>query len=304
MTNANKHRSRMDLNMEAPPSSSGEASISVLLAGGAAVGKSSIARRLLVNKFSAAYTPTTGVDMLCVPLPQLPGGGRSALMQLWDPSHLELHGHWPDTLRGADAQVLLLVCDPEEPDTLRQADEWLLRARRTLGLARGAAWLLAHKHDHASASPALGPHQLDAYCAARGLTGWHHTTAKHGRSVHEAFEHILEAMTLGMIGSDALAAPPAAPAPSPVPTGEERVCYIPLGEERLRAVASQLADAGPALGAPLAPHLEKATRALSAAVAAASAGRGSAARDSLDVAEWEECARLAGELVGLGHPAG
>ena len=275
--------------MDGLPSSSDEASISVLLAGGPAVGKSSVARRLLVNKFSAAYTPTTGVDMLCVPLPRLPGGGRAALMQLWDPSHLELNGHWPQTVSGADAQVVLLVIDPEEPDTLRQADEWLLRARGALGLAHGAAWLLAHKHDHASASPALGPHQLDAYCAARGLTGWHHTTAKHGRSVHEAFEHILEVMTLGMIGSDALAAPPTMPAPSPVPTGDER----------LRAVASQLATAGPALGTPLAPHLEQATCALSAAIVAAAAGRGDDARDRLDVIEWEECARLARELVGL-----
>ena len=67
---------------------------------------------------------------------------------------------------GASAHGILLVVDPSEPETLREADAWLLRAREELklGAFQEHTLLLAHKHDIAGVTPApLGPHELDAY---------------------------------------------------------------------------------------------------------------------------------------------
>ena len=266
-------------------STDSEISVSILLAGGPGVGKSSIARRLLVNKFSNVYTPTVGVDLLCTP----PSSRSGALMQLWDPSHLELHGVWPGSMRGAHAQAVLLVCDPARPETLQEADEWLLRARAELDLATGDAWLLAHRYDRRVAGLPLGPHQLDTYCARRGLLGWRYTTARHGRSVHETFEQILEAMALGLPNEAPASPPRAQPPASPSPSTPAAA--------RLRMVAADLRAASAALDASVASPLQAAAEAAAEAAAAVCPGTSTDWEDGL-ATEWEECARLSRALRG------
>jgi hypothetical protein len=159
-----------------------EASLVILLCGGAAVGKTSVARRFLEHRFRSEWRPTIGVDLVSVPLPPLAGadGARPALLLMCDPSHLELLAEWPELVSGAAALGMLLIVDPSQPHTLREADAWLLRARTALRFSAGEehALLLAHKHDVAGVAPPLGPHQLDAYCAQRGLLGWMHSSAR------------------------------------------------------------------------------------------------------------------------------
>ena len=270
--------------MSTPGSPPDEVTFSIMLAGGSGVGKSSIARRLLVNKFSSTYTRTVGVDLLCVPLPGL-SGSRSALMQLWDPSHVELHGSWPDAVRGAHAQAVLLVINPARPQTLREADEWLLRARVELNLASGDAWLLAHCHDRRGASPPLGPHQLDAYCVERGLMGWRYTTAKHGRSIHDVFEQVLEALALAI----------------PVHKSPD-VLRVPLQSAppaiRLRMAAAEIREAALALDTSLAESHLHAVAAEAARAAASCPGFYVDGEVDGLAAEWEECARLSKALWG------
>ena len=160
-----------------------EVTLFVLLGGGGGVGKTSVVRRFLENRFIPSRRPTIGTDLISLALPPLAGvdGARPAVLLLCDPSHLELRNEWPQLASGASAHGILLVVDPSEPETLREADAWLLRAREELklGAFQEHTLLLAHKHDIAGVTPApLGPHELDAYCAQRGLIGWVYTSAR------------------------------------------------------------------------------------------------------------------------------
>ena len=95
-------------------------------------------------------------------------------------------------MRGAACVGVLLVCDPADPESLRDADGWLLRLRQAV--VPEVSLLLAHKHDRARAR--LDAHALDAYCAHRGVLGWRATTALHGRSINAAVATLLQRVAL------------------------------------------------------------------------------------------------------------
>ncbi|KAL1527684.1 hypothetical protein AB1Y20_009070 [Prymnesium parvum] len=215
-----------------------EATLFVLLGGGPGVGKTAVVRRFLENRFVPSRQPTIGTDVTSVPLPPLASlEAQPALLVLCDPSHLERQAQWARLADGASACGLLLLVDPSRPETLREADAWLLRARAQLEAPprETHALLLAHRQDvRAAAAPALGPHELDAYCAQRGLVGWMRTSAKYGRSVHAAMERLLEEMALPLLR---------APEGSSGTWGDS--AYLPTGQtahDRLRAVHSLLCD--------------------------------------------------------------
>ncbi len=306
--------------MAAEPEPTEPLTLALLVGGGAGVGKTSVLRRFLENRFNPASAPTAGVEFLSAPLPPLGSGAHPARLVVCDPSHAELDGAWPERLRGAASYGVLLVVELSRPETLEAADRWLLRARKVLRFAPGDehALLLAHKHDSSRGGgqrEAISPHALDAYCAERGLMGWAHTTAQRGRSVHGALERLLEAMALAALHAASLHAASlhgASDAPAAdgggggdgVPTEQlDAVAPVPAArgraEDELPAAAAERPDS------PLS-RVEAAAREASAICCAADAHRspeqrpqprdGAADEPLFDpdqaAWEWEECVRL------------
>ncbi len=315
--------------MAAEPEPTEPLTLALLVGGGAGVGKTSVLRRFLENRFNPASAPTAGVEFLSAPLPPLGSGAHPARLVVCDPSHAELDGAWPERLRGAASYGVLLVVELSRPETLEAADRWLLRARKVLRFAPGDehALLLAHKHDSARGGgqrEAISPHALYAYCAERGLMGWAHTTAQRGRSVHGAIERLLEAMALAALHAASLHAASlhaaslhaASDAPAAGDGGEggeggdgepteQLDAVAPVPAARVRAVDELPAAAAERPDSPLS-RVEAAAREASAICCAADAHRspeqrpqprdGAADEPLLDpdqaAWEWEECVRL------------
>ena len=168
-------------------SSTDAPTLTLLLAGGRGVGKTSVARRLLGAKFTPSCEPTAGID-------EFAGVLDGDSIKIFDPSHTEI-ANALEVVRGAACVGVLLVCDPADPDSLRVADGWLLRLRQAV--VPEVSLLLAHKHDRARAR--LDAHALDAYCAHRGVLGWRATTALHGRSINAAVATLLQRVALQQV---------------------------------------------------------------------------------------------------------
>ena len=168
----------------AASSSTDAPTLTLLLAGGRGVGKTSVARRLLGAKFTPNCVPTEGID-------EFAGTLDGDSIKIFDPSHSEI-ANALEVVRGAACVGVLLVCDPADPESLRDADGWLLRLRQAV--VPEVSLLLAHKHDRARAR--LDAHALDAYCAHRGVLGWRATTALHGRSINAAVATLLQRVAL------------------------------------------------------------------------------------------------------------
>ena len=126
----------------AASSSTDAPTLTLLLAGGRGVGKTSVARRLLGAKFTPNCAPTEGID-------EFAGALDGDSIKIFDPSHAEI-ANALEVVRGAACVGVLLVCDPADPDSLRDADGWLLRLRQAV--VPEVSLLLAHKHDRARAA--------------------------------------------------------------------------------------------------------------------------------------------------------
>lgn len=154
----------------------------VILLGDASVGKSSLLMRFLRDQFNAsAAVPTLSAECGTRTL-----GDRPVRLQLWDITGQDrFRAVAKSYYRGAKGCVL--VCDQTDPVSLRGLVYWL---REVASVQDPVPTLLfCNKSDQPTR---ISDADLDSFCQAERLQGWHRVSAKTGANVHEAFQQLAE----------------------------------------------------------------------------------------------------------------
>ena len=157
----------------------------ILLIGEASVGKTSMIRRFVIDRFDDRYIVTIGTKVsrkvMDFEYPE-EGVGVSLMMSVWDVIGQrtaerihEMH------FKGAEA--FIVVCDGTRRGTFEAVDDWVERARRVAGPAPGV--LACNKVDMKGAFQVTDA-QVRAKAAELKLTPYF-TSAKLGEGVEEAF---------------------------------------------------------------------------------------------------------------------
>lgn len=156
----------------------------VMLLGEIGVGKSSLAQRLLFNRFSREYKPTIGVEVYRYEVPEAIAGAPMSLI-LWDTD-----GNFGDAIFRhvyiKEAAAALIIGDPLRPETLDA----------TVRLADGFAEVLPGRAVHYivnkwdSVSPATAPVLPQGYAKRPVMRA----SALSGEHVAEAFIEIARAI--------------------------------------------------------------------------------------------------------------
>lgn len=156
----------------------------VCLLGDFGVGKTSLIRRFVENRFDDKYLHTIGIK---ISRKSLPRPRHRLNLIIWDVAggdeFKSLHSSYLNGAAGA-----LIVCDLTRPETLtsfeyyinllRQANEW------------SAMLLVGNKAD---LSPAITENELQSVCAWWG-SSYVLTSAKTGMNVEEAFVRLADAI--------------------------------------------------------------------------------------------------------------
>ncbi len=158
----------------------------VVLLGEGTVGKTSLAHRLIEDKY-VVRDRTHGMNVwpLNLPLPADATADREAL--LWDLAGQEdyrlLHRLFLD-----ETALALLLINPQKDDPFAEAGDWL-KALDTASLNDGAnrrAARLAIFSQVDVGEPKLGKTKLDRFCQQHGFADWLITSAKNGRNCSDA----------------------------------------------------------------------------------------------------------------------
>lgn len=150
----------------------------VMLLGEIGVGKSSLARRLVLDKFAADYKPTLGVDVYRYDVLPPPPEGPITLI-VWDTD-----GNFGDSIFRhvymREATAAFIIGDVTRHATL----ETMLKLRHGFRAAFPGRYdaLVVNKLDIAAGGGAALPPEL-----AAGVKHVFHTSAKTGENVREAF---------------------------------------------------------------------------------------------------------------------
>ena len=161
--------------------------LKVCLVGEHGVGKTSLARRYVLDVFSDKYVRTLGTKVskkevdLVVPQEDL---RIHALIQVWD-----IMGHlgFRELLRAAyfhGCQGILAVCDVTDEPTLGNVDMWLEGARDITGDV--PVHLLVNKVD---LEPRVREREVAAFAGPRDMP-YLYTSAKRGDNVTRAFDDL------------------------------------------------------------------------------------------------------------------
>ncbi|MBL8564226.1 MAG: hypothetical protein JNM89_00745 [Hyphomicrobiaceae bacterium] len=157
----------------------------VMLLGEIGVGKSSLARRLVLDRFEADYKPTLGVDVYRYDVVPPPPQGPITLI-VWDTD-----GNFGDAIFShiymKEAAAAFIVADVTRHATL----ETMLKLRHGFRAAFPGRYdaLIVNKLDIAAGDEARLPPEL-----AAGRSGVFHTSAKTGDNVRKAFHAGAEAI--------------------------------------------------------------------------------------------------------------
>jgi WD40 repeat protein/RNase P subunit RPR2 len=158
----------------------------VVLLGEGTVGKTSLAHRLIEDKY-VVRDRTHGMNVwpLNLPLPADATADREAL--LWDLAGQEdyrlIHRLFLD-----ETALALLLINPQKDDPFAEAGDWL-KALDTASLNDGAnrrAARLAIFSQVDVGEPKLGKTKLDRFCQQHGFADWLITSAKNGRNCSDA----------------------------------------------------------------------------------------------------------------------
>lgn len=158
----------------------------IMLLGEIGVGKSSIVRRLVFDRFDGVYGPTIGVDVYNYDL-ENPGGGRPRRLIVWDTD-----GNYGDAIFNhvymRQASAALVVADLSRPQTL----ETLQRLAETMLTHQPGRYcgLVLNKTD---LLPTGARAELPAWIGERHLPVMS-TSAATGENVRRAFQDAAEAM--------------------------------------------------------------------------------------------------------------
>eukprot|EP00301_Raphidiophrys_heterophryoidea_P009383 c13786_g1_i1.p1 GENE.c13786_g1_i1~~c13786_g1_i1.p1 ORF type:complete len:241 (-),score=52.66 c13786_g1_i1:82-804(-) len=177
----------------------------ILVVGGSSVGKSSIVRRFVSNKFVPQHNPTIVSDFVL-------GSGKSqdqdkainVPVLFVDVSSAELKGGHLATLLASIEGILLVtsLCDPKSP---QHTEQWLLTLRNLVGdIQCIPSFIAANKTDEkkqqlltasstaATATIAGGQAVwLTQLCEMWGVGGWGECSALTGEGVHECVLQLL-----------------------------------------------------------------------------------------------------------------
>lgn len=177
----------------------------VLLIGEASVGKTSLIRRFVIDRFDDRYIVTIGtkVSRKVVDFQYAKEGlAVSLMMSVWDVIGQrtaerihEMH------FKGAEA--FIVVCDGTRRDTFEALDDWVGRARRVAGPAPGV--LACNKVD-LKAGFKVTEAEVRAKASALKLTPLF-TSAKTGEGVEEAFKAVGEGLCKGIVANHLAARP-------------------------------------------------------------------------------------------------
>jgi small GTP-binding protein len=158
----------------------------VMLLGEIGVGKSSLARRLVFDRFSGEYKPTIGVEVYRYDIPATALGGEAASLILWDTD-----GNFGDAIFRhvyiKQASAAVIVADKSRPDTI---DAMLRLARGFAEVMPGRAiHFIINKDDLAvDDDPAhVDERVLTAQIPQMGPAPLIRTSARDGTHVEQAF---------------------------------------------------------------------------------------------------------------------
>jgi len=167
--------------------------LKVCMAGEAAVGKTSLIRRYVLDEYDDRYLATLGTKItkrtLTVQDPRGPGT-LTVHAILWD---IMGTSTLRDLLKEAyyhGAEGIFTVADKTRRETLGAIDSWVASIRSVAGDIPTVG--LVNKQD-LEPDPAFASGEIEAFFEKRGWP-WMYTSAKTGSGVEEAFQLLVEAI--------------------------------------------------------------------------------------------------------------
>ncbi len=177
----------------------------VLLIGEASVGKTSLIRRFVIDRFDDRYIVTIGTKVSRKVMDfEYPteGVAVSLMMSVWDVigqrSADRMHA-----MHFKGAEAFIVACDGARRETFEAVGDWVGRARRVAGPAPGV--LACNKVD-LKAGFKVTEAEVRAKAQQLGLTPYL-TSAKTGQGVEEAFRAVGEGLSRKIV-ANAMAARP------------------------------------------------------------------------------------------------
>ncbi|NTV51179.1 MAG: TIR domain-containing protein [Geobacteraceae bacterium] len=154
----------------------------VLLLGEGTVGKTSLAHRLIEDKY-VVKDRTHGMNVWRLELPLPPDTTLDREALLWDLAGQEDYRLIHQLFLEQTALALLLI-NPQKEDPFIEAGEWLKALKSAAGVtssAKEALRLLVFSQVDVG-EPKLGNAKIDRFCEQYGFAGWLLTSAKNGRN--------------------------------------------------------------------------------------------------------------------------
>ncbi|MGQ0798295.1 MAG: Rab family GTPase [Methanobacteriota archaeon] len=167
--------------------------LKVCMAGEAAVGKTSLIRRYVLDEYDDRYIATLGTKVSKKTISvRDAAGGRAVEVRtiLWDVMGART---LRDLLKEAyyhGAHGILAVADVTREETLAELDAWSDSIRAVAG--KIAVYVVMNKAD-LEAERVLSEDTIESFCRARGWP-WSYTSAKTGEGVEDAFRRLVEAV--------------------------------------------------------------------------------------------------------------
>ncbi len=163
--------------------------LKLALVGDVGVGKTSLVHRFVYGEFEDRYVSTIGAKVnekhLDVRKGE-PGGPAILDVVLWDVMGMESFMDFMGEAYFTGAHGIIAVCDLTRPETLRDLDQWVERAK---GLENKIPiCVLANKADM-SRERRISDADLEIFCSRRGWS-YFVTSAKTGDQVGEALEKL------------------------------------------------------------------------------------------------------------------
>ena len=163
--------------------------IKAMVLGDSGVGKSSIIEKYVNKVFNGGYKVTLGSDFSVM---DTEVDGHKIRMQLWDTAGQEKYRSLSVSYyRGSNACIF--VFDVNDKETFTHLDDWtqlffdqLAEAERT----KFPIMLLGNKADEPSEKAAVSKEEIKQWCDKNNGMLYFEASAKTGKGLKEAFEHI------------------------------------------------------------------------------------------------------------------
>ncbi|HKZ99977.1 MAG TPA: Rab family GTPase [Thermoplasmata archaeon] len=167
--------------------------LKVCMAGEAAVGKTSLIRRYVLDEYDDRYVATLGTKVSkksLIATDPLTSKLVEVHTILWDVMGTRTLRELLKEAYYHGAQGILAVADLTREETLGELDAWARSIRAVAGDV--PTYVVVNKAD-LEADRAVKESEIDAFCHARGWP-WSYTSAKTGRGVEDGFRHLVDVL--------------------------------------------------------------------------------------------------------------